>query len=233
MGYLRPNPPPPGPILPVAVGGTSQVGRAHEALSRLGSNVREIYERFIVDLRNGFQRLPAAVSGFFTDTLSILNDALNMIASFVKGVLDWLRAVDENSVGRLSELRSRLGILVGACLAMAAILTTLASWEHLHGSLFSVMVCLVGVCAIGVVVVSVIWIRAEGEAHWVAVLAFLTGAALIIATMALTSFGHSRVSNVVSSRDDGDLERGDSSSIAPSVRESAPNLVELRRVGPP
>ncbi|EHK26482.1 uncharacterized protein TRIVIDRAFT_63783 [Trichoderma virens Gv29-8] len=43
---------------------------------------------------------------------------------------------------QIDELRARLGILVGTCLAMAAIMGTFVSWEHLHGNLFSVLPCI-------------------------------------------------------------------------------------------
>ncbi|UKZ46663.1 hypothetical protein TrVGV298_000869 [Trichoderma virens] len=117
MDRLRP---PTGSILPVAGDGAVQGVRAPRALSRLGSTVRGYWEKLL-------EHLLSCWHWFLAFVLGVLGDSVKMMGSWIAGVLKWIRLIDENPVGRIDELRARLGILVGTCLAMAAIMGTFVS----------------------------------------------------------------------------------------------------------
>ncbi|UKZ73246.1 hypothetical protein TrVFT333_000888 [Trichoderma virens FT-333] len=119
--------PPTRLILPVAGDGAVQGVRAPRALSRLGSTVRGYWEKLLEHLLSCWQWIYSHVSWFLAFVLGVLGDSVKLMGSWIAGVLKWIRLVDENPVGRIDELRARLGILVGACLAMAAIIVTFVS----------------------------------------------------------------------------------------------------------
>ncbi|KAM0253079.1 hypothetical protein ACHAQJ_007455 [Trichoderma viride] len=144
------------------------------------------------------KRYYSVVVGWVIAVWGRIVSAGRKIESWGAGVLLYISTVDASPTDGVDELRSRLGVLVAASLAMAGILVASVPLEHLRGG-------------IGTVIVFVVYLtRAEeGAIVWVPVLVILTFAALTILRVALTSVRYSRVSNDVGARNEGDPERED------------------------